>query len=682
MKNKIFSFFFLGGFIFFVVFQIKNLFQCWAFYEKDLIISEIMFDPEGPNSSSSEWIEFYNAGENEIILQKENFKFSDEESPKFSSNNQRFLGCHSIPENIVVPAKSFFVLAENKSNFEKQKEYEEINPQIIFDSSFDLSSSHGFLKLSNDNCASFFVEMEYESSWGGKNNGKTLEKKELENSAYLENNWQESFCVGGTPGEKNSQKNDCSNEDNPEESFVENSSYAGKVSINEIYPAPPAKNSEKWKNLDDECLKNEFVEIENKEKNSIDFSHWTIRDEKGNSSKIISQITAKNFIVFCGSFSLNNDSKGDTVFLYDEENKLIDKKSYHSGKEQLSYSFDGDIWRWTSQPTPGKENLFDKKLSAKIEKEKDLYQNIYTYFNLKAPAEAKKFVWDFGDGHKSYLKNTRHKYENTGKFNVSVKISGKGETSWQEFSVTVKKYRAPKIKIVKLSPNPKDKDSKYEWIEIENKSRKKVNLKNWSIATGWEKLYNHPIKKDFIIQPGKTKKLTRSVCAFTLANNKTKIELRDPSGKIIQKISYNKKNEIVREEENYQKTKDGWKWTNLESSNVLAKINSPKNYPLPIAFPETKKENLPKFSGYSINPAWQEKKIKMEKIVFINSKIKVPQNKIALLEKEREAKIKISYDYYFFTKTSPQKHWLIVLKENYWKKTNLFLNKFFLKINF
>lgn len=470
-------------------------------------------------------------------------------------------------------------------------------------------------------------------------------------------------------------------DDSEEEEEEEIKNYSG-ITINEIYPAPPAKNSEKWKNLDDECLKNEFVEIENKEKIPIDFSHWTIRDEKGNSSKIISQITAKNFIVFCGSFSLNNDSKGDTVFLYDEENKLIDKKSYQSGKGQFSYSFDGNIWRWTSQPTPGKDNLFDKKLSAKIEKEKDLYQNVYAYFNLKAPAEAKKFVWDFGDGHRSYLKNTRHKYENTGKFNVSVKISGKGETSWQEFSVTVKKYRAPKIKIVKLSPNPKDKDSKYEWIEIENKSRKKVNLKNWSIATGWEKLYNHPIQKDFVIQPGKTKKLTRSVCAFTLANNKTTIELHDPSGKIIQKISYNKKNETVREEENYQKTKDGWKWTNLKSSKILAKINFPKNYPLPIAFPETKKENLPKLSGYSINPAWQEKKIKMEKIVFINSKIKVPQNKIALLEKEREAKIKISYDYYFFTKTSPQKHWLIVLKENYWKKTNLFLNKFFLKINF
>jgi len=683
MKKKIFFLFLLGGIYFFVAFQIN--FRCYASDENDLVISEIMFDPKGSNSSSSEWIEFYNAGENEIVLQKETFKFSDKESPEFSSASQRFLGCHSISENITIPANGFFILAENKNNFKKQKEYETIDPAIVFDSSFDLSSSHGFLKLSNDNCASFFLEINYESSWGGKNNDKTLEKKDLQKNSYSENDWQESFCVKGTPGKKNSQKNDCSNENNSlEPKTPENSSYTEKVKINEIYPAPNTKNGEE-----------EFIEIVNQSEKPIDFSTWTIKDSKGAKGKISKKEEIGNFIVFYGSFSLNNDSNGDTVFLYDENNNLIASQKYANGKLAYSYSFSGSAWRWTSLSTPGAENSFDKILFGKITLSKKIYRNTYVYFDVAVGKDVKKFVWDFGDGHKSYLKKTKHKYEKDGKYSASLKITGDGEDRIYNFSVKVEKYKAPKIRIVSFSPNPKGSDTKNEWIEIKNESQKKINLKGWSIATGEKKMINHPIRKNFEIKAGKTKRLLRNICAFTLVNTKDKIELRDPSGKIAQKIKYDHGKKSISEDKIYSKIDKEWKWVETQ--------NDTKNeieHPLP-SLKETNQKtneenatitkefilNIPdseiqtSIGKYTLSPPWQKKKDIQQKLVLLNSKLQNPQTILANQPKVLGTqKISLVENYYFFINPSKQKHWAIELLENSWNKINFSLNYFRLKI--
>ncbi|MFZ2882326.1 MAG: lamin tail domain-containing protein, partial [Candidatus Moraniibacteriota bacterium] len=325
-------------------------------------------------------------------------------------------------------------------------------------------------------------------------------------------------------------------EDEPEDEDVppEETADYSKIRINEIYPAPNTKEDEE-----------EFVEIINESEKTPDFSDWTIKDSKGAKGKISRHEKDGAFIVFYGSFSLNNDSKGDTVFLYDKKDALIASQKYATGKTAYSYSFDGSAWRWTPHITPGADNEFAEILSGKIKKDKTIYAGVYANFEVSNSKKAKKFTWNFGDGHKSYLKKTRHKYEKTGKYTASLKITGDGEDNLIEFEIKVEKYNAPKVRIISLSANPKGSDTKNEWIEIENKSKKKVNLKGWSIATGWKKFINHPIREDFEIKPGKSKKLLRDICAFSLTNTKNKLELRSPDGKTIQDMKYNHKDASI-----------------------------------------------------------------------------------------------------------------------------------------
>ncbi|PIP28021.1 MAG: hypothetical protein COX29_03440 [Candidatus Moranbacteria bacterium CG23_combo_of_CG06-09_8_20_14_all_35_22] len=476
---------------------------------------------------------------------------------------------------------------------------------------------------------------------------------------------------------------DCINwgEDESEEEIKD---YSG-IMISEIYPAPNTKVGEE-----------EFVEIINSTGEEIDFSDYTIKDSKGAKGKISKKEKIGKFIVFYGSFSLNNDSKGDTVFLYDKKDNLIASQKYANGKSAHSFSFDGSSWRWTSSPTPGGENFFDKILSGKLILPKHVYKNTYAYFNVKTDGSAKKFTWNFGDGHKSYKKETKHKYKKTGKFKASLKIRGNGEDKIYEFEVKVEKYDAPKIRIKRIMPNPKGLD-KNEWIEIENKSKKKVNLEGWSIATGKDKLINHPIRKDFRIKKGKTKKLTKEICAFTLGNEKTKIELRDPSGKVVQKIKYDRKKDKIAEDEIYEKNDEGWNWVETPS-NIENKIKDPL---LPLGegaqradegTSATTEENIfiipnseiqASLGRYTTSPDWQKKQKNRQKMalsshdIILSEKL-IPQNSRVLGAQS----LNLHENFYTFTPPIHNKHWAIIFWENSSSNINYFLNYLLLKITF
>jgi len=435
------------------------------------------------------------------------------------------------------------------------------------------------------------------------------------------------------------------------------------IKINEIYPAPNTKNEEE-----------EFVEIKNNSKNDTDFSDWVIRDSKGKKGKISDVKEKGNFLVFYGSFSLNNDSEGDEVFLYDKNDNLIDSQKYSKGKSAYSYSFDGSDWRWTSFSTPGEENIFDKILSGKIIKDDKIYADIYAYFEVKADKDAKKFTWNFGDGHKSYLKSTKHKYEKAGKYSASLKITGQGEDKIYEFEVKVEKYKAPKVKIISLSPNPVGSDTDNEWIEIKNESKKKVNLKDWSIATGWEKFINHPIREDFEIKAGKTKKLMRDICAFTLVNTKDKIELRSPNGKAVQKIEYNHGEKSIAEGEIYSEIDGDWKWINTQPLKTITQTKT-KVVPANIAYQpiEIKKDDLGK---YTLDPNWKNKKQKLLKLVYSGYEISLPEKffnqELTVLGAKT---VRTQNNHYVFTTPKNRKHWAITFFNSFWLKLNSSINK-------
>ncbi|MDO9231194.1 MAG: lamin tail domain-containing protein [bacterium] len=466
-----------------------------------------------------------------------------------------------------------------------------------------------------------------------------------------------------------------------------------KIKINEIYPAPNTKIGEE-----------EFVEIIDESEEEIDFSNWIIKDSKGAKGKISKTKKDGGFVVFYGSFSLNNDSNGDTVFLYDKKDALITSQKYSAGKTAYSYSFDGSAWRWTSFATPGKENSFDKILSGKIILSEKIYPKIYAYFDVKTDRDAQKFTWNFGDGHKSYLKSTKHKYEKTGEYSASLKITGNGEDALYDFVVKVEKYSAPKISIVNLSPNPKGSDTKKEWIEIKNESKKKVNLKGWSIATGWKKLINHPIREKFEIKPGKTKKLLRDICAFTLVNTKDKIELRDPSGKTVQKIKYDHGKKSVSEDGTYSKINGSWEWIETQNDTELKQNNTEaiENPLLPLgegarradegASATTEEDILiipdseiqANLGKYTTSPDWQKKQ--KDRLILAYSKHTITFTENLLSQNTRVLGVMTGFkpvsteNYYSFTTPSNQKHWATSFFDSIWLKLNFSINYILLKI--
>lgn len=286
------------------------------------------------------------------------------------------------------------------------------------------------------------------------------------------------------------------------------------------------------------------------------------------------------------------------------------KDDYFSGAAEsksigrMSDGIDADLsddWQlFNNNGTPGAENkmmepvenpeyeINELDIAIRIKKDKKIYPKIYAYFEAEisdrdgnnfnlirrgkkyeydcligkneCPEPVLKFTWEFGDKRKSYLFSTKHKYEETGTYDAKLTVKSGKKKTIINFKVDVGKMPHPKVKIVEVNANPSGKDAENETITIKNESKKKINLKGWSIATGWKKLINHPIREDLYIKAGKKKEITREVSKFTLNNKKSKIELRYPDGEVADDVKYKKKKESVKEGENYVKVKKKWKW--------------------------------------------------------------------------------------------------------------------------
>ncbi|MEI7425383.1 MAG: lamin tail domain-containing protein [Candidatus Moraniibacteriota bacterium] len=427
----------------------------------------------------------------------------------------------------------------------------------------------------------------------------------------------------------------CQKTEPPKEDLLVEKNYSDKIIINELFPAPTADSGNE-----------EFIELYNLSEKDENLSGWILRDSSKTGKYTFPEsitIKTKSFLVVAKKdfeFALNN-SGGEKVLLFNPAEKEISRVEYtSSAKTNYSYAFNGTAWQWTSKATKGAENKFDEVLSGEIKKDKIIYVNMYANFEATTDDKAKHFTWNFGDGHKSYLKKTRHKYEKTGRYLASLKVTGEGADNLINFEVVVEKFGKAKVQIISLSPNPKGLDSKNEWLEILNATKKKIDLKGWSVATGWKNLANHPITKKFILKSGEARKLTRDFCAFSLGNKQAKIELRYPDGKVADKIKYDRKDDSIAEDEIYQKENADWQWLETQkviveekapalSEEIIEKIE-PKKETVPEEenknnFPEINQENadfdLADLGKYSEDPIWRQKQARQNALLFAGSNI-------------------------------------------------------------
>jgi len=488
--------------------------------EEGIEITEIMYHPQ----KGGEWVEIFNNTDDEISL--ENWGLEE-------GNNSE-----SVELEGELKPREYLIICDIDNKNNSLEECEKFNGKIIKRKLSLNDNGEGIEILNTEKERIDFVE--YKDDWGGDGNGYSIEIEDGE--------WRESYVIGGTPGEENSQK-------------PKPKKYSDKIRINEILPNPSGDEK-----------RGEYIELYNFSDEDVNLIGWILKDSSKSGKFIFEEektIKKNDFLIVYRDefdFALNNGS--DCVYLENPNGEKIYEACYDSAKENLSFGFDdeSDEWRWSKFLTPERKNRFGIIPKTEVGIDAGIYKNSYADFWVKFESGKNsntKIVWDFGDGRKSYQEKTRHKYEKTGKYLVTLKIFTGSEDVLKNFKIEVEEFPEEKIEIIGIMPNPKGRDSGKEWIEIENKEKKEINLKGWGVATGTssKKMVNHPITKDFVIDKNTIRKITKTFSNFSLGNKKGRIEIRRPDGSVACKLKYEKEKGVGDDDVYSREGEEKWKWT-------------------------------------------------------------------------------------------------------------------------
>ncbi len=517
-----------------------------------IVINEIMVGED--KFSNNEFVELYNDSKNDVILNNYKLKIK-----KTVTGLENYLVNDSVFKGII-KGNGYFVIA--------YPEYKEaINANLGYSTkSYPLANNNSVLLYDNlgtlvDLVGFGSAPLSEEKPALNPSVGQSIGRLEGKDTG---DNSKDFAVQDPTPGKENVKLE----EKIPDPLKI----YSDKIQISELFPNPFQVKYE------------EYIEIYNGTANDVDLLGWKLHDASKSGEYIFlksTMISAKKYLAIFKTdfkFALNNSGE-ESVTLFDPNGKEISKALYDGSKQNLSYNFDGDRWRWSKFLTPGDANVFNNEPYGTVKIDEDFFVNTYGDFSVSTgdgDGDKVSVTWDFGDRHKSYLAKTRHKYVKEGKYTGSVKLSDGSEDILKEFTIEVRQFPHPKVRIIGINANPDGADTGKESLTIKNQSNKKINLKGWSIATGWKKFTNHPIKEDVIIKKNKTEELTADVSSFTLNNTKAKIQLRYPDGKVAQEVKYKKANEIS-EGEIYQKVKGGWTWLQKISNDKLQIPNKIQN---------------------------------------------------------------------------------------------------------
>ncbi len=477
----------------------------------NIILNEIFPHPKD-NPNDNEFIEIYNPLNEDVSL--ENWKLIDaSQSGSFIFSSTSFTPCITDPVTcFIVPKKSFVTVYRSDFDFALN----DSGPEIVS------------LVAPNNKIIS---TMSYENS---------AESLSLNFSAK----W---YQAEPTPGKENV----------PD---PQTQAYP-QILLTEILPNP----------IGEESLR-EYIELYNPFDVPVDLKNWTLQDASATSHHVFSDnlfIAPYSYHVIYRDafiFALNNNK--ETVSLVAPNSQIMSKISYITSRENIAYSYDilDKKWRWTKHLTPGAKNIFnDLPQISQINISPIAYKNVYTSFTVSAkdPNNEQLAVrWDFGDDHRSYLWNTRHKYVSEGIYNGSLRVQDESEEVIHHFTVTVQKYPKYDLKINKIAPNPSGKDTGVEYLMIHNRSKKDIDLNGWSIATGSTKktLVNHPVNRKFTIKKGGLKMMTHKYAAITLPNKTGVIELRRPDGTVADHISYGDASRSIKNDASFELIDNKWTW--------------------------------------------------------------------------------------------------------------------------
>lgn len=322
MKNKNKKSYFL-----FSLLLLAGVFGCGknaSSFESTLVISEVSI---GIESANNEFVEIYNYGNEDIDIQELGLKLKIiNSSGVITSKTLSWV-------NKTIPGKGFFLFGAGEVGVE-------------FDATYGgslLSGTGGVIIADKNN---IIIDR---LTWNTLKTGQSL--KRIEGNFNANNT--SSFVLQENPDPQNS----AFIEEEPDEIICLTNSP--DIRLNEIFPYPESGD--------------EFVELINNGADCVDISNWKIMDGVGHKIDF-----PENSVLFPGEYFklernlyLNNDS--DTVYLLGSDGTkkedAVDSVFYEEAKKNYSWSFDGEIWLWTSVLTAGKDNEFDETNDDEINQE-------------------------------------------------------------------------------------------------------------------------------------------------------------------------------------------------------------------------------------------------------------------------------------------------------------------------
>lgn len=139
-----------------------------------------------------------------------------------------------------------------------------------------------------------------------------------------------------------------------DDAIMASTATTGDIIISELYPAPSGDDRQY-----------EFIELYNAGGYAVHLADWSITDTKQTYYFPQQIIDPQEYLLLEREqtrIALNNT--GDTVYLYDANEELVDEISYTRARTDYAYVFTDSGWQWSEHPSPGEEHTFFEKPDA------------------------------------------------------------------------------------------------------------------------------------------------------------------------------------------------------------------------------------------------------------------------------------------------------------------------------
>ncbi len=504
-------------------------------------------------SANAEWIELYNPTDKDIDLEDWKLEAAD--------------GTPKINLSGIIPAGSYFLL--ERTNDESLPE---IEADLIYSGA--LGNNGEWLKL-YDSKNNLVDQINASEKWPGGNNTtkQTLERSDSEG-------WQTSKMPQGTPKAKNSNPEIDNYEENNEPTTplpienetltVETKTKKGDIVINEIFPDPPGID-----------LNDEFIEIKNISKNTVNLTGWIIKNSAGQEFIIPSLIMSPSSIVafFRPETGIALNNKKDKIILYSTSKIIIDQIEYKSTapeNKSLQRNNQGKlVW---DDISPRKENLAKIIITptAEINGPAQAKINEFVLFDASDSSDPDnrqlEFIWNFGNGRTDKGIFVRQIYFKPGTYEVVLKaIASDSASSTQKLKIKIsdgyekkevvyEEGKIPLILITEFLPYAVGADNEEEFIEIFSQESAPFDLSGYKLddQEGQSKPFIFP--EGTIIKPGEYKAFFSKETKIALNNNGDEVRFLTPDDKIIDQAEYQKSKKgvsyVLDENFNWQESKN------------------------------------------------------------------------------------------------------------------------------